>query len=152
MLVTILALTFAGAAVIDSDVQKPRDLSKLDACKILTGADLTAATKRKVIRTAGGEKHCTYVLEAPKGGADTYDFFLVEASIVQALLSVKTSAEKGTPVPGLWTEAYIGPAVGSSQLSLIALQKGDMGMEIQGPDKDVLIGLGKLAASRLSKG
>ena len=149
MRLIFIALMFGGGTSIAIDIQKPRDLSKLDACKILTGADLTAATKRKVIRTAGGEKHCTYVLEAPKGGADTYDFFLAEASMVQALLSVKSAAEKGTPVPGLWTEAYIGPSVGSSQLSLIALQKGDMAMEIQGPDKDALIALGKVAVSRL---
>ena len=89
------------------------------------------------------------MLEAPQGGADTYDFFLYEASMVQALLSVNTPAEKGAPVPGLWTEAYVGPAVGSKQLRLIALQKGDMGIEIQGPNSDALIALGKLAVSRL---
>ena len=149
MLHVLAAIAISGIVPFDLTGQKPRDLAKLDACKILTPADLAAATKRKVIRSAGGEVHCTYVLEAPQGGADTYDFFLHEASMVQALLSVNTPAQKGTPVPGLWTEAYVGPAVGSEQLRLIALQKGDIGIEIQGPNSDALIALGKLAVSRL---
>jgi hypothetical protein len=149
MLHLLAAIAISGIVPIGPAGQKPRDLAKLDACKILTPADLAAATKRKVIRSAGGEVHCTYVLEAPQSGADTYDFFLHEAAMVQALLGVNTPAEKGTPVPGLWSEAYIGPAVGSKQLRLIALQKGDMAIEIQGPNKDALIALGKLAVSRL---
>jgi hypothetical protein len=34
-------------------------------------------------------------------------------------------------------------------LSLIALHRGDMAIEIQGPAKDVLIALARLAVSRL---
>ena len=85
--------------------QKPRDLSKLDACKILTPADVSTSTKRKVIKSVGGEVHCSYVVEAPQSGADTYDFYLNEASIVEMLLGMKSATEKGAPVPGLWSEA-----------------------------------------------
>lgn len=126
-----------------------RDLSMLDACKILTAADVAAATKRKVIRSVGGAVHCSYVVEAPQSGAETYDFYLNEASIVEALLGVKTATEKGTPVPGLWSEAYVGPAIGSNQMSLVALHRGVMAIEIQGPNKDALITLAKVAVSRL---
>src|SRR5262245_17453804 len=130
--------------------EKARDLTKLDACKILTPADVAAVTKRKVITSVGGQVHCSYVVEAPQSGADTYDFYLQEAAVTQALLEVKSSADKGTPVAGLWNEAYVGPAVGSpKQLQLVALRKGDMAIAIQGPNKDVLIALGKLAVSRL---
>ena len=128
--------------------EKARDLSKLDACKILTPADVAAVTKRKVVTSVGGQVHCSYVVEAPQSGADTYDFYLQEAAMTQALLEVK--ADKGTPVAGLWSEAYVGPAVGSpKQLQLIAVRKGDMAIAIQGPNKDMLIALGKLAVSRL---
>ena len=128
---------------------QPRDLSKLDACKILTSADVATTTRRKVLKSVGGAVHCGYVVEAPQSGADTYDFFLNEASMVEALLVVKTAPEKGTPLPGLWNEAYVGPAIGSKQLSLVALQRGVMAIEIQGPNKDVLIALAMVVVSRL---
>jgi len=132
------------------DAQKGRDLSKLDACKVLTPADVSAATKRKLIKSVGGEVHCGYLVDAPQSGADTYDFYLNEASVTAALLDLKKGAEKGTPVPGVLGEAYVGPSEGSpKQLSLVALRKGDVAFEIQGPNKDALIALARLAASRL---
>jgi hypothetical protein len=139
-------------AAIDSGpiAQKGRDLSKLDACKILSAADVAAATKHKVIKSVGGEMHCSYVVEAPQSGADTYDFFLNEASVTQMLLDMDKGAEKGAPVPGVWSEAYVGPAVGSpKQLSLVALHKGDMAIEIHGPNKEALIALAHVAVARL---
>ena len=128
---------------------QPRDLSKLDACKTLTTADVSAATKHKVIKSVGGSVHCSYVVEAPQSGADTYDFYLNEAAVVEALLGIKTAPEKGTPVPGIWSEAYVGPSVGSKQMSLVALQRGVTAIEIQGPNKEVLIALARVAVSRL---
>lgn len=130
--------------------QKGRDLAKLDACKILAPADVTTATKRKVIKSVGGQVHCSYVVEAPQSGAETYDFYLNQASVIEALLGVQSSAEKGTPVPGLWSEAYVRPAVGTpGQLSLVALRKGDMAIEIKGPNKDALVALARIAVARL---
>ena len=43
----------------------------------------------------------------------------------------------------------MGPAVGSKQLSLVAFHRGDMAIEIQGPNKDVIIALATVAVSRL---
>jgi hypothetical protein len=130
--------------------QKPPDLSKLDACKILTPADVSAATKRKVIKSVGGEVHCLYVMDAPQSVADAYDFYLEEAAVTDALLRVKSAAERGTPVPGLWSEAYVGPAIGTKGLlSLTAVNSGDMAIEIHGTSKDALIELAKVAVSRL---
>ncbi len=140
------------APVISSGLgaQKARDLSKLDACKILSPADVTAATKRKVIKSVGGQLHCSYIVEAPQSGADTYDFYLNEASVTEMLLGLKKGSEKSTPVPGLWSEAYVGPAVGSPNvLSLIALRKNDVAIEIQGPNKEALIALGQIAVAQL---
>ena|SRR5688572_12377731 len=130
--------------------QKGRDLTKLDACKILTPADVTAATKRKVIKSVGGQVHCSYVVEAPQSGAETYDFYLSEAALIEAMFAVKTAAEKGSPVAGLWNEAYVGAATGSpGQLSLVALRKGDMAIEIKGPNKAALVALAQVAVARL---
>lgn len=130
--------------------QKARDLSKLDACKILPTADVASTLKRKIMKTVGGEKHCMYVPADPQSVADAYDFYLEEAAIMEALLQMKKGADKGTPVPGLWTEAYVGPATGTpTLLSLVALKKGDMAIEIHGMSKDGLIALARLAVSRL---
>jgi hypothetical protein len=147
----LLTIAAFGALIPGALVaQKGRDLSKLDACKILARTDVANATQRKILTSVGGAVHCSYVVEAPNSGSETYDFYLNEASVLEALLSVETPTEKGTPVPGLWTEAYVRPSVGSpKQLSLVALHKGDMAIEIQGPSKDVLISLARLAVSRL---
>ena len=146
----LLAVVMLPVLSVGVVAQKGRDLSKLDACKILTPADVTATTKRKVITSVGGQVHCSYVVEAPQSGADTYDFYLNQAAVVEALLDYKKGAEKGTPVAGLWNEAYVGPSVGSpKQLSLVALRRGDMAIEIQGPHKDVIVALAQLAVSRL---
>lgn len=144
---TILILSIVSISIV---AQKGRDLSKLDACKIVTPADVSTATNRKVIRSVGGQVHCSFVVDAPQSGADTYDLYLNEAAVTEALLAVKSGQERGTPVPGLWSEAYVGPAVGSpKQLSLVALRKGDMAIEIQGPNKEALIAIAKIAISRL---
>ena len=130
--------------------QKPRDLSKLDACKVLTAADVAAATKRKVLKSIGGEVHCGYVMDAPQSVADGYDFYLQEASLADALLRAQSAADRGTPVPGLWSEAYVGAATGTKGLlSLVALNRGDMAIEIHGTSRDALIALAKIAVSRL---
>jgi hypothetical protein len=130
--------------------QKARDLSKLDACKILTTADVESILKRKIMKTLTGDKHCMYIPADPQTVADAYDFFLAEAALTEALLKMNTGADKGTPVPGLWTEAYIGPSKGTPNLlTLVALKKGDMAIEISGMSKDGLIALARLAVSRL---
>lgn len=147
ILVAILVCPIVSTAI---SAQKGRDLSKLNACTIVTPADVATATNRKVITSVGGQVHCSYVVNAPQSGADTYDFYLNEAGVVEALLAIKTPKEKGTPVAGLWNEAYVGPATGSpGQLSLVALRKGDMAIEVQGPDKDAIIAIAKVATARL---
>ena len=130
--------------------QKPRDLSKLDACKILPTADVEATLKRKIMKTLTAEGHCMNLPADPQSVADAYDFFLEEAAMTEMLLQMKKGADKGTPVPGLWSEAYIGPATGTPNLlSLVALKKGDMAIQINGTSKDGLIALARLAVSRL---
>jgi hypothetical protein len=134
------------------DAQKPRDLKKLDACKVLTTADVEATAKGKQqTPQVGGEVHCGYFLQLPDKSVEQYDFYLVDANITVELWKA-FPAKKGNPVPGLWDEAYVGPAEGGGsppQLQLMALHRGDMSIEIQGPRKDVLIALAKIAISRL---
>jgi hypothetical protein len=132
--------------------QKPRDISKLDPCKVLTPADLAATTKGKVSSTVGGgvgAAACLWVVDAPTG-AGTYQLFVQKAELIEALFKVKTPAEKGTPVAGLWTEAYMQPpGTHGDQYILTALNKGDMAIEVHGVNKDAVAALGRLAVSRL---
>ena len=95
----------------------------MDACKILTAADVAAALKQKVSKALGGGEHCMYQLEAPKAIADAYDFYLNDAATTEILLQMKKGPEKGTPVPGLWSEAYVGPARGDTPnlLSVVSI-------------------------------
>jgi len=132
--------------------QKPRDISKLDPCKVLTSADLAAATKGKVSSMVGGgvgAAACMWVVDAPTG-AGTYQLFLEKPDVIEAVLKVKTPGEKGTPVPGLWTEAYlVPPGTHGDQYILTVLNKGDMAIEVHGVNKDAVTSLGKTATSRL---
>lgn len=130
--------------------QKGRDLSKLDACKVLTRADVAAATKGKVMTSVGGGVggvHCMYVVDAASGSG-SYQLFLQQPAAAEALWKIESAAERGTLVPGLWSEAYVKPR-SADQFALIALRRGDMAIEIHGPSKNVVLALGKLAISRL---
>jgi hypothetical protein len=144
----LVAAVLCVVATAGPAAQKGRDLSKLDACKILPAADVAAAVKRKIATALGAQLHCMYTPAAPEAIADAYDFYIAEAAIVEAMLKIPG---KRTPVPGLWTEAYIEPAGGDTPnlLSIVALKKGDIAFEIKGLGKDSLIALARVAASRL---
>ena len=133
--------------------QKPRDLTKLDPCKVLASADIAAATKGKVSSMVGGgpgATACMWVVDAG-AGSGTYQLFLQKADMIEALWKVSSAAEKGSSVPGLWTEAYMTPPGGGNgdQFILIALNKGDMAIEVHGVNKDAVVSLGKTAIGRL---
>jgi hypothetical protein len=147
----LIALAIAAALIPTRLVaQKGRDLSKLDACKILPGADVEVIAKGKLsMAPVGGEIHCEYVLLLPDKTPETYDLALVEAKVTEELLKIQKPAEKGTLVPGLWTEAYVGPMMSGKGFTLTALRRGDMAIEVQGPRKDILIALAKKVVSRI---
>ena len=145
-LVSCLATTAASA-------QKPRDLTKLDPCKVLTSADLEAATKGKVTTSVGGglgATACMWVIDSP-AGAGTYQLMFQKADLIKAVWDASTPAEKGTSVPNVWDEAYIKPPGGpkGDQYILVALKKGDMAFEVHGVTKDAVTSLGKTVVSRL---
>jgi hypothetical protein len=132
--------------------QKPRDLTKLDPCKVLTSADVASATKGKVSTSVGGgvgAAACMWVVDA-QAASGTYQLFLHKPEVIEALWKVTSAAEKGTPVAGLWNEAYVRPpGATGDQFVLTALNKGDMAIEVHGVAKDAVVSLGKTAVSRL---
>ena len=143
-------LTFVALPLGLSAQQQPRDLSRLDACKIITSQDVSLAAKRKNLGFMGGETHCTYAVQV-RDTMDTYELYLVEAAVMDSLLTAK-GAKKGTPVSGVWNEAYIAPADSTpNQLALVAVKKGDMAIRLVGPStsKDILIRLARLVVDRI---
>ena len=146
----ISALTFVVLPLGLSAQQQPRDLSRLDACKIITSQDVSITAKRKNLGFTGGESHCTYAVQV-RDTMDTYELYLVEAAVMDSLLTAK-GAQKGTRVSGVWNEAYIAPADSTpNQLALVAVKKGDMAIRLLGPStsKDVLIRLARLVVDRI---
>jgi hypothetical protein len=144
-----LVWCFVPAAL---SAQKPRDLTKLDPCKVLASADIAAATKGKVSSMVGGgtgAAACMWVVDAPTG-AGTYQLFLEKADMIEALWKASAPAERGASVPGLWSEAHITPpGANGDQYILTALNKGDMAIEVHGVNKDAVVSLGKSAIARL---
>jgi hypothetical protein len=146
-----------AAALVVLSVQialaQPRDLTKLDACAILTTADVEGAAKGKQqTKQVGGGKggvHCGYFLQLPNKNVEQYDFYMSDPTAIAQLWKALPES-KGKPIAGLWDEAYVQPSPGTpTQLSLRALHRGDMALEIQGPREDVLIALAKIAIARL---
>ena len=124
---------------------------ELDPCKVLTSADVAAATKGKVSSQVGGgvgAAACLWVVDAPTG-AGTYQLFLQKPDVIEAVLKIKSVGEKGTPVAGLWTEAYlVPPGSHGDQYILTVLKKGDVAIEVHGVNKDAVTALGKTATTR----
>ena len=148
--------SLAGALVllnVQIALAQPRDLTKLDACAILTTADVEGAAKGKqqTSKIGGGKGgvHCGYFLQLPDKTVEQYDFYVNDPTIVMELWKAFPKT-KGKPLAGLLDEAYVRPSEGTpSQLSLTALRRGDVAIEIQGPREDVLIALAKIAIARL---
>jgi hypothetical protein len=154
-LASCLCKSYAGAALGLSVARIRLTISRgADReCKVLTPADLSAATKGKVSSTVGGgvgAAACMWVIDAPSG-AGTYQLFLEEAKIIEAVVSVKNAGDKETKVPGLWTEAYLKPPGPSGDAYILTvLKRGEMAIEVHGVNKDAVIALAKVATSRLN--
>jgi hypothetical protein len=142
----VLSLLLPGALL----AQKERDLSKLDACKVLPATQVASIVPVKLSMPAvGGEVHCEYVLELADKTPETYDIYLYSAELIQMLLDSEDAAGRGKPVPGLWDAAFAGKAVGGPGFRLRAIHKGDMAIELQGPRQEILIKLAKAAITNL---
>ncbi len=143
----VVASLFALAVL----AQTGRDISKLDPCKVLTSADVAAATNGKVSSQVGGgvgATACLWVVDA-ESGAGTYQLFLQTSDVIETLFKIKSPEDKGTPIQGLWTEAYlVPPGTHGDDYILTVLKKGDVAIEVHGIDKDAVTSLAKTATTR----
>jgi hypothetical protein len=149
---TLLVLVAAAFVVSVSPgyAQKGRDLGKLRPCEIVTGKDVAAIAKGKLMSDPlGGSSACSYLIELSNGQVESYGLSFQAAAGVEALLKAQSPAEKGERVPGLWDEAYASKRFMASGFSLVVLRRGDMALEVTGERKDVLMAVAKLAIGRL---
>ena len=128
--------------------QKPRDLTKVDPCQVLTSADVTAATKRTILRTLRMNigVACAWTVEAPSG-TGMYGLSLEEAKIYEENWKVLAT---GTALSGPWSAGDLTPPGPSRpDFTLLALRRGDVAVTVSGPNKDAVISLTKTALARL---
>jgi hypothetical protein len=132
-----------------ASAQKPRDFTKLDGCKILTTADIAAATNGKVMSTSkweAGAVGCMWLVDEP-AGTDTYQLFVHKPELYDQNWKVFAT---GTPVSGPWSAGDLTlPGPDGKQFVLLALKRGDVAVEVHGLNKDAVISLTKTALSRL---
>jgi hypothetical protein len=147
---TLVVAAALVLSVASAYAQKGRDLNKLRPCAVVTGKDVAAIAKGKLMSDPlGGASACSYLIERANGEVESYGLSFQPAAAVEATLKAQPPAEKGERVSGLWDEAYLSKRFMASGFSLVALRRGDMALEVTGERKDVLIAAAKLAIARL---
>jgi hypothetical protein len=136
---------FAG----ESAAQKA-DLAKLRACDLIPGTEVAATAKGKLLSPPlGSGGNCRYTVELPGGEVEAYQITYQPAAGVQAMLAAQSPAEKGEKLPGLWDEAYVGKRFMASGVSVIAVRRADIAVEVSGERREVAVALAKVAVSRV---
>lgn len=126
-----------------------RDRSKLDACAIVKDSEvakLAGATLLAPTRTSSPV--CIYALER---GGTSFGMKLAfwDPEPVEAMFAAAPPEQRGEKIDGPWDEAYLRPSMVEGELSLSAVWRGDIAMEVLGDRKEAVIEIAKLAASRL---
>jgi hypothetical protein len=130
--------------------KKGRAISALRACEIVSDKEVAslAGGKSLVTPTHKGPI-CMYVVELPGGDVESYQLLFQSPDLIEPLLIHLSPAEKGEEIPGLWDEAYLGPEPFGKGLRILAIRRGDAGMEVSGDRREVILGIAKAAASRV---
>ena len=145
-----LILFFLSVTLFPLLEAEARDLSPLKACEVVTGKDVAGMAKGKLMSPPLGEAQaCAYLVEMADGTVESYRFSIQAPVGIEAMWKSQTAAERGEPVAGLWDQAYVAKQFMASGLSLTAVKRSDLAIEMTGERKEVLLAIGKLAVSRL---
>jgi len=127
-----------------------RDPSTLKACEVVTGNDVAGIAKGKLTSPPLGQAQaCVYLVERPDGTVESYRVSIQAPAGIEAMWKSQTTTERGEAVAGLWDQAYVAKQFMASGLSLAAVKRNDLALEVTGERKDVLLAIAKLAISRL---
>jgi hypothetical protein len=125
------------------------DIAGLKACEIVTPQEAATIIGGKLLNEPpAGFSNCAYVVEV-NGTTESYRLNFAAPEMYAALFEAQSDAERGVPVAGLWDEAYVHPRAMGSGYSLVALQRGKLGLEVWGDRQEPLLELAKLAVSRV---
>ena len=145
-----LILFFLSVTLFPLLEAEARDLSPLKACEVVTGKDVAGMAKGKLMSPPLGEAQaCAYLVEMADGTVESYRFSIQAPIGIEAMWKSQTAAERGETVAGLWDEAHVAKQFMASGLSLTAVRRSDLAIEVTGERKDVLLAIAKLAVSRL---
>ena len=145
-----LILFFLSVTLFPLLEAEARDLSPLKACEVVTGKDVAGMAKGKLMSPPLGEAQaCAYLVEMADGTVESYRFSIQAPIGIEAMWKSQTAAERGETVAGLWDEAHVAKQFMTSGLSLTAVKRSDLAIEVTGERKEVLLAIGKLAVSRL---
>jgi hypothetical protein len=145
-----LGLILVTAVLSSTFMAEARDLSSLKACEVVTGKEVAGIAKGKLISPPlGGAQACAYLVEMPDGTVESYRFSIQAPAGIEAMWKSQTVAERGEAVAGLWDQAYVAKQFMASGLSLAAVKRNNLAIEVTGERKDVLLAIATLAVSRL---
>jgi hypothetical protein len=95
VLSTLVVAAVFVVPVSSAYAQKGRDLSKLRPCEIVTGKDVAAIAKGKLMSDPlGGSSACSYLIELSNGQVESYGLSFQPAA-VEALFKAQSPAERG---------------------------------------------------------
>ena len=145
----VLLLLFTTSPF-STPMAEARDPSTLKACEVVTGKDVAGIAKGKLMSPPlGGAQACAYLVEMSDGTVESYRVSIQAPAGIEAMWKSQTAAERGEAVAGLWDQAYVAKQFMASGLSLAAVKRNDLALEVTGERKDVLLAIAKLAISRL---
>ncbi len=146
----LLVLVLFCAGPLSASTAEARDPSTFKACEVVTGKDMAGLAKGKLASPPLGEAQaCAYLVEMADGTVESYRFFIQASGGIEVMWKSQTAAERGEAVVGLWDQAYVAKQFMASGLSLTAVKRNDLALEVTGERKEVLLALAKLAISRL---
>ncbi|MDH4154787.1 MAG: hypothetical protein OEV01_13455 [Nitrospira sp.] len=146
----LLAFVLFCAGPLSAPKAEARDPSTFKACEVVMGKDVAGLAKGKLASSPLGEAQaCVYLVELADGTVESYRFFIQAPVGIEAMWKSQTAAERGEAVAGLWDQAYVAKQFMASGLSLAAVRRNDLAIEVTGERKDVLLAIAKLAIARL---
>jgi len=126
------------------------EIPDINACDVVTGEEVAALAGAKLLIKPGSTSFfCTYSVEKPEGGVESYQLTFGSPDQAKVILDNIGGEEKGEKIEGVLDEAYLGKDAFNNYFELRALRQNKIGMSITGDRKEVVLQIAKLAVKRL---
>jgi hypothetical protein len=125
-------------------------VDSVNLCDVLPPAefaDLAGGTPYSELTAPGPS--CSYVIDPGDGAAASYHTFLYTPETIRPLMDYVRDYESADWIEGYGDSAYIQDSVSGGGYVLIILVGGQYGLEVGGPDKDVLQATARVIMERV---